>query len=72
MLVITDGFDGDLIPLQVASAAAAAEGITTLGIAYDQTPGILVSCPKISEWFRETKSLYVKDYTWMFISIVTL
>merc|ERR1712003_445947 len=40
---ITDGFDGDLTALQAASGAVAAEGITTLGVAYDETPGILVS-----------------------------
>ena len=43
MIVITDGFDGDLTALQTASAAVAAEGITVLGVAYDETPGILVS-----------------------------
>ena len=43
MIVITDGFDGDLTALQAASAAAAAEGIIALGVAYDETPGILVS-----------------------------
>jgi len=42
LLVITDGFDGDLTALQTASAAVAASGITALGIAYDETPGILV------------------------------
>ena len=43
LLVITDGFDGDLGELQTASANAAAAGITALGIAYDETPGILVN-----------------------------
>lgn len=42
LMVITDGFDGDLTALQTASAAVAAAGITTLGVAYDETPGILV------------------------------
>ena len=42
MIVITDGFDGDLTALQSASAAVAADGITALGVAYDETPGILV------------------------------
>jgi Mg-chelatase subunit ChlD len=42
MIVITDGFDGDLSALQDASSDAAADGITALGVAYDETPGILV------------------------------
>jgi len=42
MIVITDGFDGDLTALQSASAAVASNGITALGVAYDETPGILV------------------------------
>ena len=47
LLVITDGFDGDLTALQDASASVAAAGITALGIAYDETPGILVSISQV-------------------------
>ena len=43
MLVITDGFDGDLEALQVSSAALAIDDVTTLGIAYDEVPGLLMS-----------------------------
>jgi len=43
MIVITDGFDGDLTALQSASAAVAADGITALGVAYEEGGGLLVS-----------------------------
>ena len=42
MIVITDGFDGDLSALQSASAAVAADGITAIGVAYEENGGILV------------------------------
>ena len=53
LLVITDGFDGDLGELQTASANAAAAGITALGIAYDETPGILVNLKNSFVKFRK-------------------
>ena len=57
MIVITDGFDGDLSALQSASAAVAADGITALGVAYDETPGILVSNILAVEKFLNRKIL---------------
>ena len=43
MVVITDGFDGDLSSLQTASAAVAAAGITAIAIGYDENGGIIGS-----------------------------
>ena len=42
MIVITDGFDGDIVSLKEASAEAATAGITVFGVAYDETGAILV------------------------------
>lgn len=43
MIVITDGFDGDLSSLQTASAAVATAGITAIAIGYDENGGIIGS-----------------------------
>lgn len=43
MVVITDGFDGDLSSLQTASAAVATAGITAIAIGYDENGGIIGS-----------------------------
>ena len=46
IIIISDGFFGDLENVQTASAQCCARGITTLSIAYESNNAILVSSYK--------------------------
>ena len=43
IILISDGFFGDLENVQISSAECCAQGITTLSIAYESNNAILVS-----------------------------